>query len=349
MRVLPFNRTETQTAATYTLFGKLPNRADFVRVDANHPVALEFDELIQSALEQMAGEAGVLDGAETSGTVDFFYVSKDQRQIMLGVLMPSQDQAGRRYPLVAAVILPYDSIEGYLPVAPIAYEVFFDGLRDQVANAVENSVEALSCRLFLESNLHTYETAEDDLELAQSVVDRFMSMQPVSRVGNLLREAPFQASLQQTLLNIAFYQAHLRRFDNRATNQLFLLPLSGNKGEQCLIASAWLTILSALWWETESGHSWRGSYLFLRRSDEGAQLVASIGKIPASFSKVILGGDVTAPMVLELGAENEAWMSHRMYAEASYALGRILADPECRLAELCTFLGDVSRELERNI
>ena len=349
MRVLPFNRTETQTSTSYTLFGKLPNRADFVRVNATHPVVLEFDGLIQNALEQMAGEAGVLERAEANGPVDVLYVSNDLRQVMLGVLKPSQDQAGRRYPLVAAVILPFESIEACLPVAPIAYEVFFDGLRDQVANAVENSVEALSCRLFLESNLRAYEAADDDLDLAQSVVDRFMSIQPVSLLGDLLQATTFRASLQQALLNIAFYQAHLRRFDNRATNQLFLLPLSNNKGEQSLIASAWLTILSALWWETESGHSWRGSHLFLRRPDESAHLITSIGKTPVSFAKVMLGGDVSDPMVLDLGTPNEAWMSHRMYAEASYALGRILADPECRLAALCSFLRDMSRELEKNV
>ncbi len=342
---LPFNRTETQLAASYTLFGKLPNRADFVRVNANHPVALEFDGLIQRVYERMAGDPGAIERAAQSGTVDFQYVSRDQRHILVGVLTPSMDQAGRRYPLVAAAILPYASVESYLPVSPIAFEVFFDGLREQMVNAVENSVEALSCRQFLETTMRGYESADDDLQLARSVVERFMSLQPARRMADLLADEPHQATLQQALLNIAFYQAYLRRFDNRATNQLFLLPLSGNKGEQALIASTWLAILSALWSETESGASWRGSYLFVRRPNEGAQLIASVGRIPDSFSTVMLGGPIERPMLLDLGVEHEAWMSHRMYAEASYALGRILADPEFRLSRLCVFLGDMSRQL----
>lgn len=349
MLLLPFNRTETPLVASYTLFGKLPNRADFVRVNANHPVALEFDGLIQRAFERMASEPGANERTALTGPVDFQYVSRDQRHIMVGALMPSQDQAGRRYPLVAAAILPRESIDGYLPVSPIAYEVFFDGLREQVVNAVDNSVEALSCRQFLESNLRTYETADDDLELARSVVERFMSMQLAQRMADLLAIAPFPASLQQALLNVAFYQAYLRRFDHRASNQLFLLPLSANKGEQGLIASAWLTMLSALWTVSAAGEPWRGSYLFVRRPDEGAQLIASVGRIPDSFSSVMLGGAIERPMLLDLGAEHEAWMSHRMYAESSYALSRILADPDCRLAMLCSFLGDMSRQLERDI
>lgn len=349
MLILPFNRTETQMTACYSLFGKLPNRADFVRVNANHPAAIEFDGQIQNALERMAMQSPVEDGAKAPSAVDFLHVSKDLRHLMVGALMPSQDQAGRRYPFVAAAILPADSIEGYLPVSPIAYEVFFDGLRDQVINAVENSVEALSCRQFLETNLHTCETAPDDLELASNVVNRFVSMQPTKRLADLLDGGPFPAALQQALLNMAFYQAYLGRFNNPATNQLIVLPLSGIKGEQSLVASSWLSILSALWPRTAQGLAWCGSYLFRRRPDAGAQLVASIGRMPASFSQIMLGGDFEPGMVLELGVENEAWMSHRMYAEAAYALGRALADPDCSIAMLCGFLRDMSRQLEKNL
>ena len=117
MLILPFNRTETQLTASYSLFGKLPNRADFVRVNANHPVALEFDGQIQNALERMAAPRG---DAAAALPVDFLYISRDQRHLMIGALMPSQDQAGRRYPFIAAAILPGDSVDGFLPVSPIA-------------------------------------------------------------------------------------------------------------------------------------------------------------------------------------------------------------------------------------
>jgi hypothetical protein len=128
-----------------------------------------------------------------------------------------------------------------------------------------------------------------------------------------------------------------------------MLPLSSNKGEQGLLASTWLAILSALWPATDPGASWHGSYLVIRRPEEGAHLVASVGRLPDSFTNVMLGGAIERPMLLDLAAENEAWMSHRMYAEASYALGRILADPDCRLSMLCGFLGNMARQLEGSI
>ena len=343
MLVLPFNRTESQAAASYTLFGKLPNRPDFVRVNATHPVALEFDQLIQHSCERLGSPVG------SGEPVDFQYVSRDQRHVMLGVLMPSRDQAGRRYPLVAAAILPRESIEAYLAVSPIAYEVFFDGLREQVVNAVDNSVEALSCRQFLESSLRSQDAADEDLELAANVVTRFLETQPVGRMADLLATAHYPASLLQAVLNAGFYQAYLRRFDHHSTNQLILLPVSSHKGEQALMASTWLSILAALWSGTENGEPWRGSYLLLRRPDIGAQLVATVGRIPDSFAGVLLGAPLEPAMLLDLGRENDAWKSHRMYAESAYALGRILADPDCRLAALRSFLGDMSRQLARDI
>ena len=340
---LSFSRPETLNAGSYALFGKLPNRADFVRINAAHPVVIEFDGLIQSAIERSAAE-GLSSRDAMGGAVDFQYLSRDQRQLMIGVLAPSQDQSGRFYPLVAARILRYGDVAEHLPVLPIAFEVFFDGLREQVVNAIDNSVEALACRQFLESTSRVDMSGSDELLLASSVVQRFMSQQPATRMASLLSEWSPPAPLQQALLNLAFYQAYLRRFDNRSTNQLILLPLSGSKGEQALLASAWQSILSSLWFGSE-GDSWRSSCLVLRRPGQAAQLLVSVGRLPDSFGDVMLGGSVERTMLLDLSVEHDAWTSHRMYAEVSYALGRFLADPDCRISALCSFLGDMSRQL----
>ena len=40
-------------AITQVLFGKLPDRPDFLRVNATHPVAFEVDCLIQAAMERI--------------------------------------------------------------------------------------------------------------------------------------------------------------------------------------------------------------------------------------------------------------------------------------------------------
>lgn len=329
--------------ASYALFGKLPNRPDFVRVNHLHPAAQEFDNLIQHTFERNAARIDWQPGAGLPAAIDFQYVTRDQRFTMLGVLSPSFDQAGRRYPLVGAAILPSQSIQGLLACSPIAYEVFFDGLREQVANAVDNSVEALSCRQFLESHVRRCDSTSADFELAESVVRRFMAEQAATTLGDLLARHMEVRELQQALLNLVFYREFLRRFDNPATNQIISLPLSSKSGEQALIASAWLSLLASV----SGGNRWLGSYLIVRpKGGAPARLVVSAGRIPEPFSLVMLGAAVDATTQLDLATEQPAWKNHRTYAEVSYALGRLLADPGCLLSTLRDFLGDVGRQLD---
>ncbi len=349
MTVLPFRRAEAGTSATYALYGKLPNRADFVRVNADHAAATEFDSLIQRTFERIVLKDNWEAAYDAGAPVEFQYVSRDQRHTFLGVLSPSRDKAGRRYPLIAGAILPSDSILGYAHVAPIAYEVFFDGLREQVATAVENSVEALSCRQFLELQVRDNDTATADLDLAKSVVARFMQTNSVGSLHALIADELAPAGLEQALLNLAFYRAFLRRFDNPSTNQIILLPLPEGKGERALIASAWLSILSALWQGARHGEPWRGNYLILEQSSGRMTLAACFGKVHERFTTIMLGGGIEPAACLDLRNEQEAWKNHRMYAEVSYALARLLAEPGLSLQSLCEFLMDVGRKLEEGL
>lgn len=342
-----FQRDEAIAEPAYVLCGKLPNRPDFVRINVNHPVALELDARIQSILERKLGDPLFCDAFSRAGPVDFHYVSQDHRYVMLGVLVPSRDSAGRLYPFVAAAIHLSETIGGNLPVLPIAWEVFFDGLRDQAVNAVQNSVEALSCRQYLERSLcPTHLSNDDDLQLAASVVQRFAAHAPCARIADLLDGYPNASTLHQALLNIAFYMDYLRRFDSRVTNQIIALPLPDAGGEQALLASGWLSLLCSLWPSSTEAGRWPCSHLVVRGRTERTHLVVSVGSVPDGFVSVMLGGGMESDTPLDLAREHDAWKSHRMYAEASYALGRVLADPDFRLASLCVFLEDMSRQLE---
>lgn len=346
MMVLPFRRADSGISASYTLYGKLPNRADFVRVNADHPAAAEFDGMIQRTFERLAWQERWEACYDASTPVEFLFVSRDQRHSLLGVLAPSRDLSGRRYPLVAGAILPSDSIAGYVHVAPIAYEVFFDGLREQVVSAIENSVEALACRQFLESQLRASDTAAADLALADGVVSRFMQASPAMLLDTLLAVDPCSAGIEQALLNLAFYRAFLRRFDTPATNQIIQLPLPANKGERALVASAWLSILDVLWRGRKSCDPWRGNYVVLEKTAGQYVLATAFGRVDERYGAVMLGRAPDTSSSLELAREQLAWTNHRLYAEVSYALGRLLAEPGLSIKSLCDFMRDIGGTLE---
>ena len=273
--------------------------------------------------------------------------SRDRRYALIGCAIPSTDSAGRRYPLVAAVILTAELFLSYRSAVPIACEVFLDGKLAQLENALDNSVEALSCRQYLEGSVPTT-AGGDDLRLAESVVTRFLEQQSVTALGALLAEqeaSPAEAGstlLQQALLNILFYQDHLSRFDSAATNQLIGLPLSGNAGEQALVASAWLELVAAI----TTPAVWNGNHLCVRVQGDTPRLLVGIGQLPDAFCGALIGRLPQTECQLDLRHAQDAWKSHRMYAEVSYAVGRLLADPHVSIASLCVFLRDVGSKVK---
>jgi type VI secretion system protein ImpM len=268
---------------------------------------------------------------------------------MVGVLKPSQDQYNRRFPLVAAAILPIESLEGGTEIFPIAFEVFFDGLREQVENAVDNSVEAIACRQFLETQLAPYDKTGADIELAEIVAKRFMATHTVAYLDEILRVGNPAASLEQAVLNLVFYQSHLRRFDNAVTNQVIVLPLGSNAGERPLLAATWLTLLSALINSDSADMGMKISYIHTHRLSNNASIAINIGKISDGFVCAMLGNMGNDGVVLDMTSEHEAWKSHRMYAEVSYALGRLLSNGDLSLTALVEFVGDVGKKLEANV
>jgi type VI secretion system protein ImpM len=339
--VLPFLKPIDEPL-NYAIVGKLPNRPDFVRINATHPVVSEFDELIQNAMTQLPDDPEN-DLRYQSTVTDFYYTSRDQSCVLMGALMGSRDQSGRRFPLFAGVVLSSDQIAAEAALTPIAYEIYFDELRRQIANAIDNAVEAVSCQAYL----HTQSGADSggvvDFALARDIVERFSSHQTVSRLSEVLALDKPCAALDQALLNIACYGDFLRRFENPATVQEVVLPLPVGHGEGALVAAEWLSLLMAAWAKPR----WNGSF-FVRRDAETAWLAASYGQIPERFLPWIVGGPLNDSVRLNLATEEDAWRAHHYYAETAYALGRLLTDPSASLLSLREALIDIGRKLAQD-
>ena len=226
------------------VFGKLPNRPDFVRINATHPVATEFDEFVQTVLEQLRTQADWEERYDFAPVIDFCYPSRDQKWVFIGALLSSHDQSQRRYPLVAGAAFPAQTLGQARRLMPIACEVFFEGLREQLSNAIDNSVEAMACRQFLEAQTASWSSGTTDLPLAAEIVQNFLdSHHPAVLEVEL---STCLSPLGQALLNISFYRDFLRRFYAPSALQVIELPLQGGRGKAALHACAWLSILAAI-------------------------------------------------------------------------------------------------------
>lgn len=327
----------------YAILGKLPGRADFVRINATHPVVQEFDELVAQSVEwanQSAAGAGFHDPA--LGT-DFFYVSRDGRWVLIGVMQPSRDQAGRRYPLLAGVIAPLTALPPTPATLPLLLELFYAGLREQLASAVEHAVDLLACRQYLEAQVSSGGFLLSDCELASKLLERFQQRQPTVLLARLLDQGNAGA-LERLLVNTGFYVELLRRYSNPATHQLILFPLPPGKGEEALYQGCWLSIYAA--YAAPMLKSALPSF-FVQHRTGGMQLAVAPQRVPERFLASVFGAPLDPWSVLNVDHADPPWNSHRLYAETVYVLGRLLLDLQAPISSLLGPLSDIGLRLAR--
>lgn len=324
-----WRQDEPRITSSYSLFGKLPRRADFLRVNATNPVAHEYDQLLADAVVKLTQNAGWEAAYDATDASLFAYRSRDKQSWFVGGQYPSHDQENRRFPLVAGVSRAATDIGNNLHLLPLAYEVFYNGLLGHLSNAISNSVDAISCKSFLEGFAGTANQTGTDFDLAGALLQKFSNDYDAAHLQDILRMAYPHAQLEQALLNIAFYANFIRHFPHRVTAQEIVLPLPNKQGSSVLVASVWLALIGNL-----AGDSQRVVGFFFRDNF----IVIALDIFSEQFSPLLPLIHSAKVRGLMLTSEHEAWSSHPHYAEVSYALTRLISEPGASLQSVfdCT-------------
>lgn len=136
----------TSTELGASMCGKVPLRVDFVSLHCQYDEAIALDEW----LGQEVAAAHRAGGALPKQRARFVLTFPGRTQALLGVLEPSRDQAGRKYP--AAVFVPVERSAaagsfGALPLAATRFwrdaEALFDGVTSLSYEALKERLAAL--------------------------------------------------------------------------------------------------------------------------------------------------------------------------------------------------------------
>lgn len=95
---------QTGTPAV-TLFGKIPQHGDFVRRNASGGVVQAMDAWLQQGIYAARNRyGGRFDAAyDRAGAACFCFAPPESGAMLVGVLQPSRDRVGRRFPLLVAL------------------------------------------------------------------------------------------------------------------------------------------------------------------------------------------------------------------------------------------------------
>ncbi|SFN16739.1 type VI secretion system protein ImpM [Formivibrio citricus] len=325
----------------YAIFGKLPRRADFIRINASHPAALELDCLIASSLRLMSDTDGWQERFLSAPPSSIFFRSRDGRWSFLGAIRPSQDEAGRCYPLVAGVITAEKTSNSSLASYLLANELFLSGLHEHLTSAMENAVEMLACRQFFEEEHPISASSLADLEpLAQQLMSRYNNCTTVQELEMLLQsETP--TGLDHLLLGFAFHAQLLRRFKSSMPAQCFKLPLPSGTGEGILMAATWVGLYQA----AIANHDQpplRGILLF---PDVDQRMILAPGDFTEHMMALAFGHDADQSIYIHPQDSNTPWHSNHEWAEASYVIGRQLSNSRLLLSQLHDILNGIAARI----
>ncbi|MCD4486501.1 type VI secretion system-associated protein TagF [Chromobacterium vaccinii] len=340
MNGMPLNFKRTQEVPPqFCIFGKLPRRADFVRVNATHPAAMQLDQLLAQSLQRLEFTEEATRDYLAMPPTSFVLQSRDHNWLSLGVIQPSRDEGGRNYPLVAASLVAVDPALPSTAILLLANELFFTGLKEQLSSAIENSVEMLACKQFLEEQLRFGASSVADIDLAQQLLEKHLSMTAADSLSRSLSAAG-RGDLESVLLAFVFHHRLLKKFRDSLPVQAYALPLPAVEGDNVLAAVTWLALYHAA---TDNGAALE-QCLIVRRP-EGHFLVL----LPAGLNEQIASQCWGAPLdpkhVVDIDDVKAPWRNHQSYAEAAYVLGRQLNDPGLSLAQLRTVLSSLARNI----
>jgi type VI secretion system ImpM family protein len=112
---------------TLGCYGKLPCRGDYVRLRAESSVTHVYDRWLEDGLAAVENADGSLPKRlDRASPARIAMPLPDGDSLLVGVMAPSHDKVGRRFPVLVFTTVRFSDYAGDLSLPPIGFDGFFD-------------------------------------------------------------------------------------------------------------------------------------------------------------------------------------------------------------------------------
>jgi type VI secretion system ImpM family protein len=337
-----FSRSAGKSKRFFTIFGKVPSMTDFLAVQASHPMVKDLDRLVQGVMTAMAGNHEWKQQFDAIPAVDLMWRSPAGPEVFIGVLLPSQDAAGRRYPLLGGLVLPGGEAARYGPLLLLGAELFCSRLRDLLCRAREDAAGVAELRDYLAEQASGKGMDLLEPALLGEIYNNFINEENALELGRPAGEASPATALRRTVLHLLFSRS--QGLEGRDEERKYLvLPLSLEPGKSMLHASVWMDLL-ALLADPSSQCPW-GQNALVHPMDGAPCLFMHPGRPSALAGAGMLGGKRLQWNHFNLQSGTGALHLHPLYPEISTQLDRFITSPAYKIVDLKKHIGETVRQL----
>jgi type VI secretion system protein ImpM len=104
------------------LFGKIPAKGDFVRHNVQSPGARAFESWVSESYDALRGA----NGEQIQHPVRVVFAPPGTGELLIGIMTPSEDQVGRKFPLVVFAHLSGQDLAESFSVLPLVWGPFLE-------------------------------------------------------------------------------------------------------------------------------------------------------------------------------------------------------------------------------
>jgi type VI secretion system protein ImpM len=273
--------------------------------------------------------------------MDIFWASDPSGTAFLGSAIPSRDSSGRRYPLLAGLVLDLQETRKLGPLLPLAGELLLNQIRHflQVAVAGGSEVPQLVEYLKFQALGRGHDFLDKDI--INDIHSRFLAQEPWGDLGlGLSRDSP-KAALRTVLLHLLFHTYTTPRGMGLAERHASL-PLLAEPGRTVLHMVAWLGILQRLSSSSRT-RTWDRQWVVRQNAQRPKLLTHPGGPSSRQLAGMLL--DDTAPeLQLNILGGTTAWHHHPLFPEISYRFDRFMESKRRSMMDLLNFLEETGRE-----
>lgn len=233
------NNSPTQVSINY--FGKVPGRGDFVKTAGNLALLDKLDDWLAQTMVQFSENPRWKIIYDNLHALDFALLGPQKPGVVAGRIVPSSDQAQRRYPFLTWV-----SAETNDPSALIGYSpVIFSSLWHYLASQSQ-AVLAVEDPAGLLQNLASKPVSVSlGGRIFKPAFDDFLAGNTIDSLTRMLYTGDFTGSVRQLMLALGLLLQPVMAGGNSVqADKSLVLPLPGNGNYSYFTATFWMHLIA---------------------------------------------------------------------------------------------------------
>lgn len=256
-------------------FGKLPIRADFIKLNVVEREIRELDGWVQEGYALISRRLNGAQGEQafpSAGIHHLVFSATEERRPVLATIGPGSDQSGRWYPFLISTVTQIPYLKETQAAVPVVYQRFYQQSASVIGQRwkTEPLDILLGCLETIAGECHQDERSQ--------AVKQELGLLRATSVDCIHELAAAYGDTALFYQGVCDLLANVMRRGPARTGWGIRLPLPGGEhGQVCLVF--WLRLIDSL-----LGGNWSANY-FWRWGQEGAQgqLILFFRRVPPSF------------------------------------------------------------------